>query len=134
MDNKMTAANSEGTAGAKSFGRPFPKGKSGNPTGRPKLTPTQAEAKAAVLDAIARLALMPRKDIEALMAGNPIGAEIIALNLVLSGKNVGEALDRIVGPVPKSTELRGDGGGPVVLKFVPFKATPEAPEPPEMIK
>lgn len=92
----MTAANSKRTA--KPRGRPFQKGQSGNPSGRPKNTPEQQDALAAIRD----LAPNAAQVLQAIMedANAPAAARIRAAV---------EVLDRTYGKA--ETPIKVDEGG-----------------------
>ncbi len=100
------AANSQKTAKKRGAGKPFKPGRSGNPSGRPKLTPELV-----VLRDLARQ--HTRDAVEAIIAvmGDseaPASARVAAAS---------EVLDRGWGRATQSVEHAGKGGGPVDMHW-----------------
>lgn len=99
------AANSEKTGKPRGPGKPFPKGKTGNPSGRPKRTAEE-------LDLIA-----------ACKARTPEALDVIA-SIMLRGENERNRLSAAVaiiergyGKSVQSVEHSGAGGGPIDHEF-----------------
>ena len=83
-------------------GRQFAKGKSGNPTGRPKRTPEMARVEE-LARAHTDLALRTLAEI----AGNPDAPPSARVGAAAA------LLDRGWGRAPQSVQLGGTGGGPI---------------------
>jgi hypothetical protein len=102
------AANSQKAAKPRGKGKPFAKGQTGNPSGRPKLTPEEhdliAACKAKTPDALAV--------IEGLMLESQ--SDKVRLSAALS------IIERAWGKPIQPTELFGKGGGPLTVEIVRF--------------
>lgn len=96
----------------------FPKGKSGNPGGRPVKSPRWKKAEAELREALPRVLLMRKSDLQKLLADNPTGVEMLAAKYVHEHEN--ECVNRFLGKMP--TVLTGEDGEPLI-------PTPPAPPP-----
>lgn len=105
---KPRAANSDKSAP----GKPFPKGKSGNPSGRPKKTVTWKQAEKELRDALPRILLMTKNDLHSLLASNPTGTEMLAAKYLM--EHVPDAVNRMLGKTPNV--LTGKDGAPLIPK------------------
>lgn len=104
------AGNSDKAAKRRGPGKPFPKGQSGNPSGR---KPIPEDVKAALK------ALTP-------VAVRRLGELLESDNERVAVEAVKEALNRNLGKAPQTVELTGKDGGPVETRQVdPSKLTTE---------
>jgi hypothetical protein len=103
-------------------GRPFEKNdpRRGKSSGRRKLTFSEKNARAAVLEALWQFAQMTKDELQTILKNNPTGAQVLAGHAILGDKHVSEALNRLLGKVRDALDLTSDGGplGPVAPPIV----------------
>ncbi len=109
---KSVPANSEETA-KPTRGKPFQKGQSGNPSGRPKIPAEVVEAARALTPEAIRTLAEIMQDEEA-----PAAARVNAANSVL---------DRAWGKATQPMEMSGPGGGPVQTEEIKPARPPMTP-------
>ena len=112
QDGQSTSDNTKRRPKPPGLRPPWPKGHSGNPGGRPKVTLSEKNARAAVEEALWQFAQMTKEELQEIMKGNPTGAQVLAAHAILGDKHVPEALNRILGKVRDSLDLTS-GGKPI---------------------
>lgn len=96
-------------------GKPFPPGKSGNPSGRPKKTVTWKAAEDLLRATIPILVMMTDKELRELMKRGPSVAEALAIAYIQ--EHPIEAVNRFLGK--PATPLTGGDGAPLIPAPVP---------------
>ena len=112
QDGQSTSDNTKRRPKPPGLRPPWPKGHSGNPGGRPKVTLSEKNARAAVEEALWQFAQMTKEELQEIMKKNPTGAQILAAHAILGDKHVPEALNRILGKVRDALDVTS-GGKPI---------------------
>jgi hypothetical protein len=93
----------------------FKKGQSGNAGGRPSKSTDWKKAEKGLRDAIPRILLMPKADLQKVLTNNPSGIEMLAAKYV--HEHPIECVNRFLGKVPD--EIHQENSGSMVIRFDP---------------